>query len=103
MARKTKTQQEKLIDGIKFMHPVYVAYLIQRIEYDTKELIKAIPSIYEKDAKDMKEGKIGLFSPDFYVTYANGLLEIFDDVHETKTDRVEYMEKGNSVFNDTEK
>ena len=100
MAKKTKTQQEKLIDGIKAMHPVWVAYLIQRIEYDTKELIKAIPSIYEKDAQDMKEGKISLFSPDFYVTYANSLLEIFDDIHETKTERVEYMDKG-SVADDT--
>lgn len=101
MARKNKTQKDKLIDGIKWMHPIWVAYLIQRIEYDTKELIKAIPSIYERNAKDRKEGKISLFSPDFYVTYANDLLEILDDIHETKTDKVEYMEEG-SIADDTQ-
>jgi hypothetical protein len=87
---KKKTSQELLAEGIKQMHPIYAAYLRQRLEADTKELIEVIPKIYEKDKKDMTEGKISMFSPDFYVTYANDLLEIFDRIEGTKTPRVPY-------------
>jgi hypothetical protein len=87
---KKKTSQEMLAEGIEMMHPVYAAYLRQRLEADTQKLIEMIPKIYEKDKQDMEQGRISMFSPDFYVTYVNSLLEIFDRIEGTKTPRVPY-------------
>jgi hypothetical protein len=87
---KKKTSQELLAEGIKQMHPIYALYLIQRLQADTKELIEVIPQIYEKDKQEQAEGRISFFSPDFYVTYANDLLEIFDQMDGTQIPRVPY-------------
>lgn len=99
--RKKKTSQELLAEGIEQMHPVYAAYLRQRLEADTQKLIEVIPKIYEKDKQDMAEGRIGMFSPDFYVTYVNALLEIFDRIEDTKTPRVPYGGEQESVSSAT--
>ena len=53
--KKKKSAQDILVEGIKNMPPIHVAYLMQRLQHDTKELIHAIPSIYDKDREDMNE------------------------------------------------
>ena len=93
MSKKKKSQQEKLADAIMHMHPMYAAYLLQRIQSDTQVLVGQIPRIYEKDRVDMANGVIGFFSPDFYVTYANSLIEAFNDIDGTDTALVEYEKK----------
>ena len=92
MAKK-KTSQEKLADAIIHMHPVYAAYLLQRIQSDTNALVKQIPRIYAKDREDTANGVIGFFSPDFYVTYANYLIGAFNDIDGTEVPLVEYEQK----------
>jgi hypothetical protein len=93
MSKKKKSQQEKLADAIMHMHPMYAAYLLQRIQSDTQVLVGQIPRIYEKDRVDMANGVIGFFSPDFYVTYANSLIEAFNDIDGTEVPLVEYEQK----------
>lgn len=93
MSKKKKTQQEKLADAILTMHPMYAIYLLQRIQSDTQVLVGQIPKIYEKDRADMAKGIIGFFSPDFYVTYANYLINAFNDIDGTDTELVEYEQK----------
>jgi hypothetical protein len=89
--KKKKSAQDILVEGIKNMPPIHVAYLMQRLQHDTKELINAIPSIYDKDREDMAKGKIGFFSPDFYVTYANNLIQIFNKDDNTDVSLVKYQ------------
>ena len=91
--KKKQTSQEKLADAIIHMHPVYAAYLLQRIQSDTNALVKQIPRIYEKDRIDTANGKFGFFSPDFYVTYANSLIKAFNDIDGTDVPLVEYEQK----------
>ena len=93
MSKKKKSQQEKLADAIMNMHPMYAMYLLQRIQSDTQVLVGQIPRIYEKDRVDMANGVIGFFSPDFYVTYANSLIEAFNDIDGTEVPLVEYEQK----------
>ena len=83
------------------MHPMYAAYLLQRIQSDTQVLVGQIPRIYEKDRVDMANGVIGFFSPDFYVTYANSLIEAFNDIDGTKVPLVEYENKSVSLATPT--
>ena len=75
------------------MHHRYEAYLLQRIQSDTQVLVGQIPRIYEKDRIDMANGVIGFFSPDFYVTYANYLINAFNDIDGTEVPLVEYEQK----------
>lgn len=97
-----KTTQEIFMDGIKRMHPFFLSYLRQRLEADVKKIIEAIPSLYEQDKADMEEGKLSIgISPDFYVTYVNSLLEMFDEIDGTKTPRIPYGIEANRVFEDT--
>jgi hypothetical protein len=98
--KNKKTSQQILVGGIKDMHPIYASYLMQRLEYDMKELIKQIPAIYEQDAKDTANGKISMFHPNFYVTYVNSLIEIFNDMDRDKTPLVSY-EQPKSIVEDT--
>lgn len=90
---KKKTSQEILAEGIEMMHPIYVAYLRQRLEADTKVLIDAIPHVYERDRMETAEGRISMFSPDFYVTYVNSLIEIFNKMGDEKTPLVPYGDR----------
>lgn len=97
-----KTTQECLMDGIKRMHPFFTAYLRQRLEADVKKIIEAIPSLYEEDKANTEEGKLSIgISPDFYVTYVNSLLAVFDEIDGTTTPRIPYGIEKNRVVDDT--
>ena len=98
--KNKKSPQQILAEGIKNMHPVYASYLMQRLEYDIKQLIKQIPSIYEQEAMDMANGKISMFHPNFYVTYVNSLIEIYNEMDRDKTPLVSY-EQPKSIVEDT--
>lgn len=98
--KNKKSSQRILTEGIKNMHPVYASYLMQRLEYDMKKLIEQIPAIYEQEAKDMANGKIAMFHPNFYVTYVNSLIEIYNDMDRDKTPLVSY-EQPKSIVEDT--
>jgi len=97
-----KTTQECLMDGIKRMHPFFTAYLRQRLEADVKKIIEAIPSLYEEDKANTQDGKLSIgISPNFYVTYVNSLLAVFDEIDGTTTPRIPYGIEKNRVVGDT--
>ena len=98
--KNKKSSQKILAEGIKNMHPVYASYLMQRLEYDTKQLIKQLPDIYEQEAIDMANGKISMFHPNFYVTYVNSLIEIYNEMDRDRTPLVSY-EQPKSIVEDT--
>lgn len=91
--------QDKLAKAIRNMHPIYASYLMQRLQHDTMELVEQIPAIYAKDREDTANGRISMFHPDFYVTYVNELIQVFNEVDGTDKALVEYERE--SVFEDT--
>lgn len=99
MAKK-KSSQKILAEAIMNMHPVYAAYVAQRLRNDTLELVEIIPEIYAKDKEEKANGRISLFHPNFYVTYVNELIKTFNEMDGTDMPLVEYQ-KEESVFEDT--
>jgi hypothetical protein len=63
------------------------------------ELVEQIPAIYAKDREDTANGRISMFHPDFYVTYVNELIQVFNEVDGTDKPLVEYEKE--SVADDT--
>jgi hypothetical protein len=82
---KKKTTTDIFCQAVKNMHPFYASYLIQRIEADMNELRKQIPAIYEKNAQDEANGKFSIFHPNFYVTYANEVITMLNDIEINRT------------------
>lgn len=78
MAKK-QTLQSTLIDYINNLHPMYLAYFIQRIEADCDLIISQIPKIKEKEDQDQAEGRISMFHPNYYVTYVNGQVDLINE------------------------
>jgi hypothetical protein len=82
---KKKTQTDIICQAIQKMHPFYASYLIQRIEADMKELREQIPAIIEKNAQDEANGKFSMFHPNFYITYANEVIIMLNDIEINRT------------------
>lgn len=82
---KKKSNIDILCQAVKQMHPFYASYLIQRLEADMHQLKEQIPAIFEKNAQDEANGKFSFFHPNFYVTYANEVITMLNDMETNRT------------------
>jgi hypothetical protein len=80
MTKKTKTQMEILIDGLKNLDPFYQGYVIDRLEKDIQRMRSELPDYFEQMKQDESEGKISMFHPNFFIHYVNSMTEIFNQI-----------------------
>lgn len=82
---KKKTTIDIFCQAVQNMHPFYASYLIQRMEADMSNLREQIPGIFEKNAQDEANGKFSMFHPNFYVTYANEVITMLNNIEINRT------------------
>jgi len=77
MAKK-KNPFEVFINELKYLHPMHLSYLMQRIDEDIQQLKKDVPMLYEREKELEQQGKISMFAPQFYVDFGNSIIDILN-------------------------
>lgn len=94
---KKKSAIEVFISELKSMHPMYVVYMMQRIQADLELIREHLPSEFEKEKNMDKEGVISLIHPRFYAGYINIMADVLNNALDTNIEH--FVEP--SVFEDT--
>lgn len=95
--------QSIVIDYVKNAHPFYFTYFVQRIEADCDLIISEIPKVKEEHDKSVKEGKMPMFHPNFYVNYVNSQIDLINELRKlySKSTKEEFVLKPHvEYFND---
>lgn len=82
-----KSPVEHFIEQLKFMHPMYSLYLMQRLGADLEVIREQLPQLFEEDKKALDQNLIRVFSPQFYVNYGNMVSEILNESLDTNIEK----------------